>query len=66
MIFEIALTWMQDLALGCVELHEICMGSPFKLVKAFPGLSTPVLPLFFHYPCPSPRNTSIHSKYKSL
>ena len=32
-VLGIALTHMQDLALGPVELHEVCMGPPLKPVK---------------------------------
>jgi len=32
-VFGIAPTHVQDLALGLVELHEICRGSPLKSVK---------------------------------
>jgi len=32
-VLGIVLTQVQDLALGLVELHEVCTGSPLKLVK---------------------------------
>ena len=33
-VLEIALTQVQDLMLGLVELHEVGMGSPLKSVQA--------------------------------
>ena len=32
-MFGIALTWMQDLALGLVELHEVGISPPLKPVQ---------------------------------
>ena len=32
-VLEVALTHMQDLALGLVDLYEICMGPPLKPVQ---------------------------------
>jgi len=32
-VHGIALTYVQNIALGLVELHEVCMGPPLKPVK---------------------------------